>query len=290
MLTIIATAALPVLALTLTLGGVAKLATSGREASPGALTRLGPVALAPERFARPAMLACALTEFALAGGSLVVDHPVTRWSPVVFFAIATYVLWDLRRRRPDVGCGCFGEVSAAPVGLRSIGRAAALTAMAVLVAVGNVAVGNTLNTSAGLMGPAGLPRGTAAWVAGGLVLVLLALSPEVDEVVARVRHRAPCEQRPLPPGRALSRLRASAAWRAHAESLLTGEPSDMWRELCWRFFVFPAQEGAEVVFAVYLSGRRPAVRAAVVGADGRVAATTGDRTDASLRESTPVSA
>ncbi|GAA4198520.1 MauE/DoxX family redox-associated membrane protein [Microbispora amethystogenes] len=285
MLTIIATAALPVLALTLTLGGVAKLATAGREASPGALTRLGPVALAPERFARPAMIACALTEFALAGGSLVVDHPATRWSPVVFFAIATYVLWDLRRRRPDVGCGCFGEVSAAPVGLRSIGRAAALTAMAVLVAVGN-----TGNTSAGLTEPAVLPRGTAAWVAGGLVLLLLTLSPEVDEVVARVRHRAPCEQRALPPGRALSRLRASAAWRAHAGALLTGEPSDMWRELCWRFFVFPAQEGAEVVFAVYLSGRRPAVRAAVVGADGRVAATTGDRTDASLRESTPVSA
>ncbi|WP_182881915.1 MULTISPECIES: MauE/DoxX family redox-associated membrane protein [unclassified Microbispora] len=284
MLTIIATAALPVLALTLTLGGVAKLATAGREASPGALTRLGPVALAPERFARPAMIACALTEFALAGGSLVLDHPVTRWSPVVFFAIATYVLWDLRRRRPDVGCGCFGEVSAAPVGLRSIGRAAALTAMAVLVAAGNVP------GLPGVMARPVLPRGTAAWIAGGLVLLLLVLSPEIDEVAARVRHRAPCEQRALPSGRALSRLRGSAAWRAHAGSLVTDEPSDMWRELCWRFFVFPARDGAEVVFAVYLSGRRPAVRVAVVGADGRVAAAAGDRTDASLRESTPVSA
>lgn len=276
MLSTIAAAALPILVVTLVLGGVAKLATTGRETSPGELARLGPAVLMPERLARPAMIACSLCEFVLAAGLLVVDHPAGRWLPVAFFAVATYVLWDLRRRRPDVGCGCFGDVSTTPVGLRSIGRAAVLTAMAVVVAV------------EGVTGVSGLTGKTAAWIGGGVVL-LLALSPEVDEAVARLRHRAPCEQRPAPAGRALSRLRASAEWRAHVSSLLGDEPADMWRELCWRFFVFPAQGGAEVVFAVHLSGRRPAVRAAVVGPDGHVEA--GDsRTDASLRESTPVSA
>ncbi|WP_182897903.1 MauE/DoxX family redox-associated membrane protein [Microbispora sp. H10830] len=276
MLSIIAAAALPILVVTLALGGVAKLATVGREASPGALARLGPAVLMPERFARPAMIACALAEFALAADLLVVDHPVARWLPVAFFAMATYVLWDLRRRRPDAGCGCFGDVSDTPVGLRSIGRAAALTAMAALVA------------AAGVMGLPHVTAETAPWIGGGVAL-LLACSPEIDGVVSRLRHRAPCEQRPMPPGRALSRLRTSAEWRAHAGSLLADEPSDMWRELCWRFFVFPAQGDAEVVFAVHLGGRRPAVRAVVVGADGQMAALD-DRGDASLRESTPVSA
>ncbi|WP_169949662.1 MauE/DoxX family redox-associated membrane protein [Microbispora sp. H11081] len=276
MLSTIAAAALPILVVTLALGGVAKLATVRRETSPGALARLGPAVLMPERFARPALYVCSLVEIALATGLLVVDHPAARWLPVAFFAVATYVLWDLRRRRPDAGCGCFGEVSAAPVGLRSIGRAAALTAMTAVVAVENAT------------GLPALTAETAAWAGGGVAL-LLALSPEIDQSVSRLRHRAPCEQRPMPPGRALSRLRGSEAWRAHAGSLLTDEPSDMWRELCWRFFAFPAQGNAEVVFAVYLSGRRPAVRAAVVGADGHVTSAD-ERRDASLRESTPVSA
>ncbi|MFG1826753.1 MauE/DoxX family redox-associated membrane protein [Microbispora bryophytorum] len=276
MLSTIAAAALPILVVTLALGGVAKLATVGRETSPGALARLGPAVLMPERFARSAMIACSLVEFVLATGLLVVDHPVARWLPGVFFALATYVLWDLRRRRPDAGCGCFGDVSDAPVGLRSIGRAAALTVMAALV---------------GADGVTGLPHvtvETAPWIGGSLAL-LLACSPEIDGVVSRLRRRVPCEQRPMPPGRALSRLRGSAEWRAHAGSLLADEPSDMWRELCWRFFVFPARGDAEVVFAVDLGGRRPAVRAVVVGADGRIAASD-DHSDAPLRESTPVSA
>lgn len=275
-LSTIAAAALPILVATLALGGVAKLATVERQASPGTLTRLGPAVLMPERFAKPAMIACALAELVLAAGMLVVDHPAARWLPVVFFAVATYVLWDLRRRRPDVGCGCFGDVSDTPVGLRSIGRTVALTAMAVLI---------------GLEEITGLPQVTAetALWAGGWVALLLACSPEIDQVVSRLRHRAPCEQRPMPPARALSRLRASAAWHAHAGSLLTDEPSDMWRELCWRFFVFPARGDAEVVFAVRLDGRRPNVRAVVVGADGQVT-TAGDLGGASLRESTPVSA
>jgi hypothetical protein len=250
--------AVPVLALMLIMGGVAKIASAGSEAEPGGLSRLGPAVLAPERFRKPVMLLFALIELGLAAALLFSGHPVPRWATVAFFAVATYVLWDLRRRRPDAGCGCFGDVSSTPVGLRPIARTVVLTAMAVLVAV----------QSSGTM-----PRPGATWMLvisiSSVLALLLLLSPEIEEVVARLRYRAPCELRPIPADRALSRLRASTAWRSHAGILEADQPDDMWRELCWRVFVFPGQEGTQVVFAVYLSGRRPPVRAAVVNADGR---------------------
>jgi hypothetical protein len=266
----IAAASLPILAVILLLGGLAKLFTAGSDAEPGGFGGLGPAVLVPERFRKPAMIVCALGEFMLIGVLLLVDVEGARWLPVAFFTVSTYVLWDLRRRRPDAGCGCFGEVSAAPIGLRSIGRAVVLAAMAVVVAVEGVSASAALSAWSWT---------TTAWLAGGVVL-LLALSPEVEETLARLRYRAPCEQRPLPAGRALSRLQASTAWRAHAPMLASDEPADMWRELCWRFFVFPARDGTDVVFAVYLSGRRPAVKTAIVSADGRPVAP--------LRESMPV--
>ncbi|GII56259.1 hypothetical protein Pth03_46480 [Planotetraspora thailandica] len=259
MLSTIAAASLPILVVMLLLGGLAKLFTARSDAEPGGLVRLGPAVLVPERFRTPAMIVCAFGEFMLVGVLLLVDAGVIRWLPVAFFAVSTYVLLDLRRRRPDAGCGCFGEVSSAPIGLRSITRAMVLAAMAVLVAVEGTGVSTTL---------AAWSWTTTVWLGGGVAL-LLALSPEVGESFARLRYRAPCEQRPLPAGRALSRLQASAAWRSHAPTLTSDEPADMWRELCWRFFVFPAQNGTDVVFAVYLSGRRPAVKAAVVSPDGR---------------------
>jgi hypothetical protein len=46
-------------------------------------------------------------------------------------------------------------------------------------------------------------------------------------------------------------------------------PIDMWRELCWRYVVFPARVGdrdAEIVFAVYLRPHRPLIHAALVDA------------------------
>lgn len=272
MLSTIAIAALPILALLLTMGGLAKVTTAGSEAEPGALGRLGPAALAPDRLPKTALILCAIAEFGLAGGLVFIDHPVPRWMTVAFFAVSTYVLLDLRRRRPDVGCGCFGDVSATPVGLRSIARTVVLTAMAVAVALENVD---------GPSAVAGVSWMVAIWTGGSLALLLL-LSPEIEEAVSRIRYRAPCEQRPLPSERALARLRSSSAWRAHAGMIEADEPDDMWRELCWRFFAFPGRGGAQVVFAVYLSGRRPPVRTAIVSADGRPIM--------SLPESIPISA
>jgi hypothetical protein len=268
----IAAAALPILVVMLVLGGVAKLATAGGDADPGGLGRLGPAVLVPGRFRKAAMIVCAVGEVVLVAVLLLVDYPPVRWLPVVFFTVSTYVLWDLRRRRPDVGCGCFGEVSSTPVNRRSIGRAAVLTAMAVVAAL-EAAPGTAFLT--------GWSWQTTAYLGAGVVVLLL-LSPEIEETAARLRHRAPCEQRSIPAGRALSRLRASAAWRAHAATLESREPTDTWRELCWRFFVFSARNGVEVVFAVYLSGRRPPVRVATVNADGQPLT--------SMRESTQVSA
>jgi hypothetical protein len=276
MLSTTAVADLPILVLMLVLGSVAKVATAGGGAEPGGLTRLGPAILVPEGWRRPAMILCAVAELGLASGMLFWDSPLPRWGTVAFFAVSTYVLLDLRRRRPDAGCGCFGEVSATPVGLRSIGRTIVLTAMAAAV---------TTSAVDGRAVLAGLSWPLAAWFAGGLVL-LMALSPELEEAVARLRYRAPCEHRDRPVEGSLSRLTASAAWRSHQPLLTSAEPSDVWREMCWRFFAFSGRtaegDDVEVVFAVYLSGRHAPVRSAVVTGDGSALA--------SLPESIAVSA
>jgi Methylamine utilisation protein MauE len=269
----LATAALVLLVALLLLGGTAKLATAGTDTAPGGLSRLGPGVLVPERWRKSVMIFCSVGEAVLAAGLVFTRHPLPRWGTIAFFSVATYVLWELRRRRPDVGCGCFGEASSSPVGLRSIGRALVLTGFAVLVALVPVS---------GVDVMAGLTWDLAVVLGAGVVL-LTVLSPEVEEGIARVRYRTPCEQRPMSVNKAMSLLRGSAEWRSHKALLASVEPADTWRELCWRFFVYPGYTAlgaqAEVVFAVYLSGRRPPVRVAVV-----------DRTSATLRESIDVSA
>ncbi|MEV0613673.1 MauE/DoxX family redox-associated membrane protein [Nonomuraea sp. NPDC050404] len=258
---------LPLLIVMLLLGMAAKVFTVGSGGEPGALSKLGPAVLVPGRWQGPALLGCAAGELVLAVGLLLTTYPLFRYGTIAFFALSTYVLLELRRRRPDAGCGCFGEVSSAPVGLRSIGRTVVLTGMAVVSVWAPV------------------PGWEAAirpswWLAAGLVL-LAALSPEIEELIDRLRYRAPCEQRPGPAESVtLARLRSSGTWRAHRGELAEAEPYDSWRELCWRFFAFRNHDEDDVVFAVYLSGRRPAVRMAVVGAEG----------SGSLQEYTPVSA
>ncbi|WP_228010929.1 MauE/DoxX family redox-associated membrane protein [Nonomuraea phyllanthi] len=258
---------LPLLIVLLLMGTVAKVSTVRTGGEPGALSRLGPAVLMPGPMQAPSLLVCAAGEVVLAVGLLVTTHPLFRWGTVTFFALSTYVLLELRRRRPDAGCGCFGEVSSAPVGLRSIGRTVMLTGMSVM----------------SVWAPA--PGWTAmlelSWLTAAGVAVLALLSPELEELIDRVRFRAPCEQRRGPAESiTLARLRASGTWRAHEGELTSAEPYDTWRELCWRFFAFRNHDEDDVVFAVHLSGRRPAVRMAVVGtADGR-----------SLPEYTPVSA
>jgi hypothetical protein len=48
----------------------------------------------------------------------------------------------------------------------------------------------------------------------------------------------------------------------------------MWRELCWWYLVYPGRDGAgecDIVFAVEVRARRPAIRAAVVPRDSGLA-------------------
>ncbi|MBG0814201.1 MauE/DoxX family redox-associated membrane protein [Planomonospora sp. ID82291] len=260
----IAAAQLPVLGVLLALGTVAKFRTARGDKGLDGMSGLGPAVLVPEQWRAPVMLGCAVGEAMLLVGLMATGHPVFRWGTTAFFAVATYVLWELRRRRPDVGCGCFGEASTVPVGFRSFARTVVLTAMA----AGTVWAG----TVPGWSVLSGISWTEALAVAGGLLLVA-AFSPEIEETAARLRHRAPCEERPADAATAAARLRSSTAWRTHAASLTSTEPVDSWRELCWRFFVHegrgPDGEPVDVVFAVYLSGRKPAVRVALVGPDGR---------------------
>ncbi|MFI6818820.1 MauE/DoxX family redox-associated membrane protein [Nonomuraea sp. NPDC050328] len=240
----------PILVVLLVLGTVAKLATVRAGGEPGALARLGPAMLVPVRLRAAALLGCAAGELVLAAGLLLTSSPIFRWMTVTFFALSTYVLLELRRKRPDAGCGCFGEVSSAPVGLRSIGRTVLLTGMALMAVWGQ--------------GPGWMTFREPTWALLAGVVLLAVLSPELEEAINRLRYRAPCEQRPASASVALTRLKASVPWREHAPTLLSAEPEDSWRELCWRFFAFTDHAGRHVVFAVYLSGLRPAVRVAVV--------------------------
>jgi hypothetical protein len=96
--------------------------------------------------------------------------------------------------------------------------------------------------------------------------VLAMLSPEVGEIMVRLGHSEPCEVRRVPVSRTLAALHGSAPWRHYRHHLLAADPIDVWREGCWRYVVFPGTADGrqvEVVFAVYLEPRRPAVRVGI---------------------------
>jgi hypothetical protein len=261
----------PLIAVILIGGCLAKLGRVLRSGSGG--TGLGPTQLFPLRLRRSlATLMCAF-EMALGLALLVTMFPVgtrsgvalfapraatgARIAAAAFFLVCVAALAELRGRRPDLGCGCFGDFSTQPAGWRSITRAALLTGAA-LISV----------ESPALYLP---PRGHGALLFLGVVCAELALiavlSPEVSEALLRLSYPDPCELRELPAERTLAALRRSSQWRKHAQAVTTELPIDMWRELCWRYVVYPCRldgEDAEVVFAVYLKRRRPMVQTAVL--------------------------
>lgn len=232
---------------------------------------LGPTALFPVSVRRPVALALCVAELALGLGLIVTAGrigaglPATsvRLASCLLFTVATCALIELRASRPDVGCGCFGDFSTAPVSLRTLARAA-LFALAALATLG--------------LPPIDPPSsaGAAVKLVGILVIELLvigALSPEIGQGLVRLGYSEPCELQVVPSQRTLAVLRRSKHWRRYAMLITSDEPTDVWRELCWRYAVYPASYGnepAEVVFAVFLQRRRPPIRAAVVAtATGR---------------------
>jgi hypothetical protein len=228
---------------------------------------LGPTALFPMRLRRPvAMVMCALELglgicLILTAGQIGRGAPATcvRLGTGLLFLVASCSLLELRAARPDVGCGCFGDFSHAPVSWRTLTRSALLS-LAGLATIG--------------LGPVQQPhaKGTALILLGLLaaeIAVVAGLSPELGEALVRLGYSEPCELRVVPADRTLTALRRSKQWRRHAGLITADVPVDAWRELCWRYLVFSARCGereAEIVFAVFLRQRRPLIHTALVDA------------------------
>jgi hypothetical protein len=258
-------AQIPVLALLLLTASAAKFARAARAGAADA--GLGAAVLFPQPLRRRVVIMIGAVEFT-AGVALVVTATGTghgalattaRLVTSLLFIIATLALVELRTTRPGAGCGCFGDLSTTPVGARTLVRSALLAGAGL----------STLDLPP-LQAP---PSGTDAFlVLVGIAVelgVIATLSPELGEALVRLGYAEPCELRRLPASRTLSALYKSAQWRRHFGALVTNEPVDMWRELCWRYVVFTAHaEGreAEAVFAVYLRPHRPTVHAALVDA------------------------
>jgi Methylamine utilisation protein MauE len=232
------------------------------------LVVLDATALFPVPLRRPAMITLCATEMSLGIALIVTAGPDgaggagddARLAVATFFLVGVCALVELREHRPDLGCGCFGEFSATPPGFRSIARAGLL----VCAALAGIHI-PTLHPP-----PPGRAAAADLAIIVAELLLLAALSPEVGQALARLGYSEPCELRVVPPERALTSLRRSGTWRRHARLVTADAPADMWRELCWWFFSYPARDrGAdcELVFAVEVKPRRPAIRAALVWPD-----------------------
>jgi hypothetical protein len=228
----------------------------------------GPTAMFPLPLRRPAAIAMCASELALGIGLLLTAGPFWSGNPALAVRVATALLFctavaalqELHTRRPTAGCGCFGDLSGTPVNWRTITRAALLGAAA-LSSIGVPPLH--------MLGSPGQAAVLLTVIVAELAL-LAALSPEIGEVIVRLGHTEPCELRRVPVARTLAALRASAHWRRYRPYLACTTPTDMWREGCWRFAVFPAvlaSRRVDVVFAVYLAGRRAPVRAGVLDVD-----------------------
>jgi hypothetical protein len=166
----------------------------------------------------------------------------------------------LRVSRPDAGCGCFGDLSTTPVNLRTIARSA-LLAIAAFASIPLVSLKPPSNTAADYAELLG--------ILAAELLVIGALSPEIGEGLIRLGYSEPCELQIVPSGRTLAALHRSRQWRRHSRLITSAGPADIWRELCWRYVVYPASyddRAADLVFAVFLKYHRPAIRAALVDA------------------------
>ena len=232
---------------------------------------MDPAGLFPLQLQRPVMIVMCATEFGLGlallatagrlgAGGAGLPATIVRASAALFFLVAAGALNETRQRRPDAGCGCFGEFSDTPIGWRTITRAGVLcAAAAVTIGVPPLRMPSSPATAELLL----------AALAFELSLIAF-LSPEIGEILVRLGYSEPCELRRLPVGRTLTALHSSAQWRRYAGQVSAAAPADVWREGCWRFVVYPGSargRRVDIVFAVYLQTRRPPIRVAVLDAD-----------------------
>ena len=228
----------------------------------------GPTALFPVNMRRPVAIGVCVVEFSLGLGLILTAGGIGGQFPAeairagacLFFVIATCALVELRVSRPDAGCGCFGDLSTAPVSFRTMARSALLA----VAALTTIPLGAIEPPQARASAYAELFAILAAEL-----LVIGALSPEIGEGLIRLGYSEPCELQIVPSGRTLAALQRSRQWRRHSRLITSAVPADIWRELCWRYVVYPASyddRAADLVFAVFLKYRRPAVLAALVDA------------------------
>lgn len=269
MMTAVREIQLPVLAAILLGACAAKLPRVLRTGAPS--DGLGPAALFPVPFRRPAGAIVCAAELVLGvglvatstGGSAAVrlEAEAVRIGVALFFFVAMCALVELRARRPEAGCGCFGDLSGKPAGIRPTIRAGVLCGAAVA----------TFGDGPLRLPPPGASTAAALGILVAELAAIAALSPEVGETLVRLGYSEPCESRSIPAERTLAALRRSSPWRRHSHLISAQAPADMWRELCWRYVVFPAERdgrAAEVVFAVQMRQRRPAVEYAVLELTG----------------------
>jgi hypothetical protein len=262
-LTQIREAQIPLLSAMLLGGSATKVTRALRVGSVDA--GLGPTALFPVRLRRRVALSVCAAEF-ICGAALIVTAgrfgrgelaTGVRIATSLLFLVATCALLELRASHPDVGCGCFGEFSTSPVGGRTLIRSALLSAAALC----------TIGLPPLQAQHPGVHAGRLLGIFAVEFLVIAALSPELGGALVRLGYSEPCELRRLPAVRTLAALRRSSQWRRRSGLITAEVPLDMWRELCWRYVVFPARLGereAEAVFAVHLRPHRPLIHAALV--------------------------
>jgi hypothetical protein len=265
MLTALGQAQIPLLAAMLLGGCTAKFAQALRRRSVD--VGLGPTALFPLRLRPWAACGLCTVELGMGIALIVTAGPIGAGVPAqtvrigtcLLFVVATLALGELRSIRPDIGCGCFGEFSSAPITGRTLARSTLLA----IAALGSVKVRQIKP-----------PKDIGALAPTLIFLVvelgiIAALSPEVRDLLVRIGYSEPCELRMPTPGHTLHALRRSSQWRRHLALLADDEPVDVWRELCWRYLAFPSRyngKNAELVFAVYLENRRPVVLSVLVDA------------------------
>ena len=190
-------------------------------------TRAGtdPAGLFPLHLRRPVMILMFVAELGLGLGLIGtagkfgdtargLPASIVRTGTALFFLIAVGALNEMRQRRPDSGCGCFGELSGTPIGLRTIARPGLLCASAVA----------TLG-----LPPLRMPSSSTEaelWLAVlAFELALIAfLSPELGEIMVRLGYSEPCELRRLPVGRTMAALHASSPWRKYAGQISAAAP------------------------------------------------------------------
>ena len=228
---------------------------------------LGPTALFPVKTRRPLALFICAIECGL-GIGLIVTAGERLYSPAaisvrlgtcLLFLVATSALVELRTTRPDIGCGCFGDFSTAPVSARTLARSALLAGAALAsVHVGPIDPPRTAAQSIQLLA-----------ILAAELIVIGALSPELGEGLIRLGYSEPCELRNVPVDRTIAALRRSKQWRKLSGMISDDVPADIWRELCWRYVVYPSSHKdreTQLVFAVFLQQRRPTVHSALVDA------------------------